>query len=338
LAVWVPRISCPSGIVRIQATAGSGKTQLALRLLEDAATAKLPALYVCYNRPLSDAITVIAPARSTIACFHELAVDHFRRHHGDPDFSNPEIYKLAVDAYHQDSENFSPKYDLLIIDEGQDFDPQWVASLLPLLKPSGRLYLMEDEAQRLYDREAFDLPEAVMLNCNDNYRSPRAICQVINALDLVAPAILSKSPYQGDLPEFLQYDSEISLIEQTEQAVLSLLEQGFTLSDIVILTGHGRGKSKLLNSAYMGRFATRRFTGKYTRDGDQVWSDGELMVESIFRFKGQSAPAVILSELDFNDLTERERRKLFVGMTRVQLNLQIVLSQQAAVCIGSVLG
>jgi len=337
LAIWVPRISHPSGVVRIQATAGSGKTQLALRLLEVAAAAHESALYVCYNRPLADTISRIAPARSIVACFHELVVEYYRRNCGEPDFSNPEIYKVAVDAYHQDSENFSPKYDLLIIDEGQDFDPQWVATLLPLLKPSGRLYLMEDESQRLYDREAFDLPDAVMLNCNDNYRSPRAVCQVINALGLVTPAIISKNPYHGELPEFLQYDSEATLIDQTEQAVENLLKQGFAMMDIVILTGHGRGKSKLLNSTYIGRFATRRFMGKYTRDGDQVWSDGELMVESIFRFKGQSAPAIILSELDFTELTVQERPKLFVGMTRAQLNLQIVLSQKAAACFSVLL-
>ena len=337
LAGWVPRISHPSGVVHVQATAGSGKTQLALRLLEDAATANESALYVCYNRQLADTIARIAPARSIVACFHELAVEYYRRHRGEPDFSNSEIYKVAVDAYHQDSENFSPKYDLLIIDEGQDFDPQWVASLLPLLKPSGRLYLMGDEAQRLYDREAFDLPDAVMLNCNDNYRSPRAVCQVINALGLVAPAIISKSPYQGDLPEFLQYDSETSLIEQTEQAVENLLKQGFALMDIVILTGHGRSKSILLNRESIGSFTTRRFAGTYTRNGDPVWSDGELMVESIYRFKGQSAPAIVLSELDFTDLTERERRKLFVGMTRAQLNLQVVISEQSVACFASVL-
>jgi len=36
LATWVPRITAPSGVIKIQATAGSGKTQLALKLLEDA--------------------------------------------------------------------------------------------------------------------------------------------------------------------------------------------------------------------------------------------------------------------------------------------------------------
>ena len=338
LAVWVPRISHASGVVRIQATAGSGKTQLALRLLENAVAAKESALYVCFNRPLADIISSIAPARVTVSSFHELAVEHFRRHYHEPDFSVAGVFQLVTDTYHQDSANFSPKYDLLIIDEGQDFDSQWVASLLSLLKPSGRLYLMEDEAQRLYDREAFDLSDAVTLTCNDNHRSPRSVCQVINALNLVSPPISSKSPYQGELPEFRCYDSESTLIDQTERAVNSLLEQGFTLSDIVILTGHGHQKSKILNIERIGCFKTRRFTNAYSREGNPVWSDGELLVESIYRFKGQSAPAIILSEVDFIELTDKERRKLFVGMTRAQINLQLVLSAQAEACFASALG
>lgn len=80
-----------------------------------------------------------------------------------------------------------------------------------------------------------------------------------------------------------------------------------------------------------------RFTGAFTRNGDPVWSAGDLLVESIYRFKGQSAPAVILSEVDFTELTYQERRKLFVGMTRAQLNLQIVLSSQAEACFADVL-
>ncbi len=62
------------------------------------------------------------------------------------------------------------------------------------------------------------------------------------------------------------------------------------------------------------------------------------MVESIYRFKGQSAPAVILSEVDFIELTAQECRKLLVGMTRAQHNLQIVMSAQAEACFATVLG
>ncbi len=136
--------------------------------------------------------------------------------------------------------------------------------------------------------------------------------------------------YIVSIDRFLFYMNELS--------VKNLLAQGYALGDIVILTGHGRSKSTLLNVDRIGNFATRRFTGTYTRAGNPVWSNGELMVESIYRFKGQSAPAIILSEMDFTELTDLERRKLFVGMTRAQMSLQVVLSAQAEASIAKALG
>lgn len=99
LATWVPRITAPSGIFKIQATAGSGKTQLAMRLLHDAALHKKSILYVCFNRTLSDHIARIAPPRSEIANFHELCVDHFRRVHGEPDFTRQSIHDEVAAAF-----------------------------------------------------------------------------------------------------------------------------------------------------------------------------------------------------------------------------------------------
>ncbi|NBP40993.1 MAG: DUF2075 domain-containing protein, partial [Betaproteobacteria bacterium] len=56
----------------VQGTAGSGKTQLALHLLRDAAAAG-SALYVCFNRPLADAMKSISPSEVHVVTFHELA-------------------------------------------------------------------------------------------------------------------------------------------------------------------------------------------------------------------------------------------------------------------------
>ena len=50
LATWVPRIQVPSGIVRVIGTAGSGKTQLALRLINDAVANRHTTAYICFNR------------------------------------------------------------------------------------------------------------------------------------------------------------------------------------------------------------------------------------------------------------------------------------------------
>ena len=64
--------------------------------------------------------------------------------------------------------------------------------------------------------------------------------------------------------------------------------------------------------------------------GDPVFRDGGLLAESVYRFKGQSAPAVIFTEVDFAEIDELVFRKLFVGMTRARLKLVLVLSERAA--------
>ncbi|MFZ4534939.1 ATP-binding domain-containing protein [Propionivibrio sp.] len=331
LATWVPRIQAPSGMIRIQATAGSGKTQLALRLLSDAAAQQQRALYVCYNRPLSDHISRLAPPQVQVSTFHELCVEHYRRTKGEPDFTSPDMFQNVCQVYKEAMTDSAPRLDLLIIDEGQDFTPDWVECLIGQLKDNGRLYLLEDKDQRLYERDGFDLPDAVHLSCHDNFRSPQIICQTINAFRLASHPIETRSPYPGDAPEFLTSDgSPQAMRQQTTLAVESLLKQGFQISDMVILTGHGASKSALLSQDTLGQHALHRFTGRYNIDGSPIWKEGDLRVESIYRFKGQSDPAVILSEIDFAELNERECRKLFVGLTRAQMAVKIVMTEAAA--------
>ena len=338
LATWVPRISSPSGVIRIQATAGSGKTQLALRLLSDAHVQQKRALYVCYNRPLSDHITGLAPPQAQVSTFHELCVEHYRRTVGEPDFTVSGVFQQVEQHYIAAMEDSVPRLDVLIIDEGQDFAPEWVESLIGLLKEDGRLTLMEDEDQRLYEREGFELPDAVHLTCHDNFRSPTNICQTINAFRLASYPIETRSPYAGDAPEFLSCDgSPQETRTQTILAVERLLKHGFHIKDITILTGHGARQSVLLNQDTLGQYSLHRFTGRYTRDGAPIWTNGDLCIESIYRFKGQSSPAIILSEIDFIEFNERERRKLFVGLTRAQMAVIVVLSEVSAKSLEQVL-
>lgn len=329
MSLWVPRITSPSGVVRIQGTAGSGKTQLALQLLSDAVINKQKILYVCFNRSLADHMRKIAPASALVTNFHELCIEHYRRSVDEPNFSNPDIFAKAAESYIAHLSQQEPRYDLIILDEGQDLEPEWVGCLAGQLKPDGRLYLMEDEDQRLYARDEYDLDGAVLVSSYENFRSPQAICQMINAFGLSSKPIQAKGPYKGEFPDFHIYRSDDELISMTASAVDALLHRGFDLTDIVILTGRGRVKSKLLNVDSIGKFSTRHFTGNYTPDGDQIWTTGELATETVYRFKGQSSPAVVLSEIDFTEMTEIERNKLFVGLTRAQMAVEIVLSPSA---------
>ena len=71
----------------------------------------------------------------------------------------------------------------------------------------------------LYDRARFDLADAVTLTCNDNFRSPRMVCEVINALHLSDQAITPRSPYAGELPSFRVYENEKGLVRDRKSHV-----------------------------------------------------------------------------------------------------------------------
>jgi superfamily I DNA and RNA helicase len=74
----------------------------------------------------------------------------------------------------------------------------------------------------------------------------------------------------------------------------------------------------------------RAFTGTYDLFGNPEYREGDVLLESIYRFKGQSAPCVILTEVDFEALDEQAARKIFVGATRATMKLIVVASERAA--------
>lgn len=339
LATWVPRLHAPQGLFRIQATAGSGKTQLALRLLQDAAQAGQRAIYICFNRPLSDQMGRLAPTKATISTFHELVVDHYRRVQDDePGFSSPGVWERMSERYVADTGDRDAFYDILIVDEGQDFEPEWIPAVVALLNSAGRFYLLADEDQQLYDRPAFDLADAVTLTCSDNFRSPRAIVDTIMALGLSSQPLRAAGPHAGQPPDMHVYDTPQQMLALTDLAVRDYLKQGYGIDDIVLLSYRGRGSSLLMAQSEAAGHTLRRHLGEFNSAGEPVWTDGTLLAETVFRYKGQAAPAIILTEIDFMEMDDKARRRLFVGLTRARMTATLIMSRNAERVIGSLLG
>lgn len=341
LATWVPRLSYLGEdgavrTVRVEATAGSGKTQLAVRLLTDAVLAGKRPLYLCFNRPLADSIRQHVPTACEVATFHERALEHYQRVGRTPDYSRQEIFDEIAQTYV--GAELSERFDVIVIDEAQDFDGGWVGQIHNELKPDGAFYVLGDEAQRLYGRDAYELVPAILVCTSENYRSPRRIVDTINAFKLTDQPIQAKGAYAGELPEFVVHGGETALLNKTEEAINELLGAGFALTDIALVTYRGAAHSSILAQDHLGPFRLRKFTGRYDRQGEQVWTDGDVLADTVYRFKGQSAPAVILTEVDFSELTELDRRKLFVAFTRPQIRLTVVLSQRAQAQLEALLG
>ena len=331
LATWVPRIAHDNQVYVVEATAGSGKTQLALTLLRDACLQNQRARYVCFNRPLADHLQELVPSRAEVSTFHQICRDHAEKQGKVLDFSQVNVFSEMVDGYIAASHELPPIYDLLVIDESQDFDPSWVQALAAQLKPNGRLYVLGDPHQQLYDRAPFDLPGAVHLRCMDNYRSPIQVVRTINQLQLVDSPILACSPHSGQTPGFQTWvPGQINHDTVLDQCLNQLWADGYTPGQVAVLSFRGVKNAEVLQLPTLGGHITRRTSGKFDSTGNALWHEGELLVESVYRFKGQSVPAVVLCEVDFETLSSLEARKLFVGMTRGQMRVEVVVSERVA--------
>lgn len=331
LATWVPKISHTGNLFVIQATAGSGKTQLALKLLQDGAKAKQRCCYVCYNRPLADHLAKLAPAAVEVTTFHQLCRDLAERNGEKLVFSDSKVFGKMVSDYVDASESFTKNIDLLIIDESQDFEPSWAQAILDRLKDSGRLYLMGDTGQQLYERETFYLTDAVHVSSMDNFRSPTKIVQMINQLGLSDEPVIARSVHIGQTPHFYTWaPNQINSRKALDQCLTKLWEDGYKPDQVAVISYHGAQTSEVLKLDELGGYKTKRFS-KYDEAGNALWTDGALLVESVYRFKGQSMPVIVLCEIDFEELTEKDKRKLFVGLTRGQVRVDVVMSEKSAI-------
>ena len=332
LSNWASRLSMTPWRLRVQGTAGSGKTQLALQELRQAHDAGKAALYICFNRPLADAMKRLVPEPASVVTFHELArLVIAQAGRKEVDFSRPGAFDTLAQSFIELSPRLANTFNTLVIDEGQDFEPAWAQSLILMARADARILWLEDPEQSLYERAPVELPGWVTLASPVNYRSPQLLVEFINWLGLTEKPVEAGSAVRGFDPKWLVYDDE-SLVTTTGEAVASLIEEGYAPASIAVLSFRGLGSSQLAGGegpTSLAGLTVRRHAG-YDPEGNARWTDGELLVDTLYRFKGQSADAVVITEVDFEALGLHERRQLFVALTRTRLQAVLVTSGRAA--------
>ena len=329
LAEWAERLEFSPFRLWIQGTAGSGKTQLALRELRKAAAQKQTAMYICYNRALVDSVKLSAPNPKNCWSFYEL-VRFIAESNGESiNFENEDVYEWLSNYFLSNYDGLKEQIDVLVVDEGQDLYPEWGTALLEMVKPTGRMIWLEDSSQRIYGRPSIEPDGWVKITSPTNYRSPQHVLTLINGLELTDGYLETGNAYAGLVPGHFIYEVG-SEIESTEEAVQDLIEQGFSPESIAVLSFRGAKNSKVLENTLseLNGLTVRKQMGRDPKSGDIIWSDGALLVDTLFRFKGQCADAIVLTEIDINEWDQITKNKLFVGLTRARLTINLVMTKE----------
>lgn len=315
--------------LKISGTAGSGKSLFARRFLDREVALNRKVLLVCYNRPLADRIRESVGETGKVNTFYGFC-DEFLQSLGqrldfssmttDPDFWQRVQEQVLVQEIGEDS-----KYETLIVDEGQDFEQEWYEILRLFVHEEANILWLEDSDQNLQDKPSVMLDGFVRYSSTVNYRSPESIARFIQATLPFPFEQGNELPGLGvSVHGYTHTDDQPKIVGKVVQ---QLVRHGFTVDDIVVLTCRGAQSSVLSQCDEVGGMGLRHFTGEYDVDGSQVMSDGSLLFDSVYRFKGQEAAAVILVDVDPNiKYLTRAERILFCGMTRATVRLELVVN------------
>jgi hypothetical protein len=330
LSEWAERLTFLPFRLWVQGTAGSGKTQLAIKELRLAKSKGQTAMYLCFNRALADAMKISAPEPNNCMTFHELAGLLAKQNGQNVEFQEENTFQKLAQYLVENIILLNKQLDVLVVDEGQDFEKSWGEALVSMVKDGGRIVWLEDPSQDLYGRWQTSWPEWVKISSPINYRSPQRIVSLMNALELTDDHQEVGNGYVGMIPNIEPYQDGME-IEATERAIKDLIADGYESNSIAVLSFRGAASSKVLsnNVTELAGLRVKKFTG-FSSLGNAIWSDGQIFVDTLFRFKGQCADAVVLTEVDFEDWSENVKRRLFVGLTRARLSVSLVLTEKAS--------
>ena len=315
--------------LRVTGTAGSGKTQVTLAFCDRMLAQGKKPLLLCFNRPLADRLREIAGSGVTVNTYYGFCREMAEMAGVSVDFSNintdgfwPDIQERLVAADLTDT----PKYSCLIVDEGQDFLAEWHEIIQLFLTEDAVQLWLEDPLQNLRGTDAVPLPGFVTYNETSNFRTPTSIAGFIK--QSLGQEFRQRNMLPGLGVQMFEYSRKNQLEGKLAHRINELVKAGFKLGDIAIISCRGMDSTVLRETDRLGQHYVRRFTGKYDEHDNQIYTEGELLFDTIFRYKGQQAPVIILTDLDESlEVDERTRKILYCAMTRATVLLELIVEE-----------
>ena len=321
--------------------AGTGKTMLAVEKAERLAREGYRTLLVCFNSPLARELAELTEGTATstgfldVCTFHQLCED-LGREAGTlptkPDPVPPDWFsKTLPDALDDAIGKLGWRYHAIVVDEGQDFDSDWLLSLDVLLEApkDDVMYVFHDPAQAIYRDDAvadLQLPEyTIGLNC----RNAQPIHDLVQrfaegGLESVAQRT------GGRAPELIEAGSDIETLEALRRVLHRLrADEGVRLGEIAVLTGRSLEDSAVWRQCRFGNEVL--WNGGYDAAGRTLGLASNLIPElpadaivfdSIRRFKGLERPVIVLVELREDD--KHLDRLLYIGASRARQHLVVI--------------
>lgn len=333
----------PRAVVR--GGAGTGKTLVACESARRLASQGKDVLLLCFNRPLGSHLRALCasldglPGRIRAGTYHELCRDFALRAglpwnepaasaRDDTDaFWNEESGLLLLQA----AERLGDRFDALLVDEAQDFRPEWWGVLASLLRErdAAPLQLFEDPGQDLWHRGGTFPQRLPVFPLRTNSRSTGALADFLARLaapEGEAPGHPRPLPRtapgapRGEEPVLVRWSTHEEERREADRVVARLLNVDRVPLSRVVLIGTRRLENSCLASGTAPELAG--LPVEPIGDDGTTPTPGALRYATPHRFKGLEADVVLLLDVDGHEKA-CSRANLYVAASRARHRLWV---------------
>lgn len=295
--------------------AGTGKTWIGIKKIQRCLQEGGEPLYLCYNKALADSVRKIFDTK--IECFNFDAFLFLLLKGKALEAPERNGCREYFDLLSKSAE--VPQYDLVIVDEGQDFSEDWAFCINLFLKEQGSLYVLYDENQNIFQRnfaEKFLIeypPFVLRYNIRNTANIYRYAKDKTNlGLDTLTNQI------EGMEPEYKSFTRKQQLISFIDFTVNKLVnKEGVAKSKIIILSNRKMDNSVLKNIDTIGGCLI---------DDLYDMNDDVIKYRTIQGFKGLESDVVIFINHTYKNepQTDKKRAMLYTALTRARFFLYCI--------------
>ena len=304
--------------VAIEGSAGTGKTVLAMEKARRLASTGANVLLLCFNKLLAHHLGELVKEHAhpfTVETFHSFCQRMASQAHlpFEAPENNPQNFweettpMLLMEALEKCPEL---RYDAIIVDEAQDFLPDWWTCLDEALRQGKEdtLYAFYDGSQAIYKGNPAASLEVSATRLIGNCRNTRNIGEYA-ARFVGTPLKMKQGAPKGLAVEEQHCGDAADIVRKVTKRLVRLVDhEGIASENTVILANRTLKNSPFASEQRAGRFKLVSKDAKTSAD--------QVVFETVHRFKGLEADVVIMLDLpDSGHFTQNHR---YVAATRAK--------------------
>jgi hypothetical protein len=333
----------------IHGVAGSGKTLiLGYRCLYLAKVLQQPILVLCFNITLAAGLRSMMEGKEIndrvhVYHFHDWCGEMLKRYHIEkPKLGAGYVDRLVNQVIKAVEDGHIPKgqYGALMVDEGHDFEAEWLQLIVQMVDPeTSSLLLLYDDAQSIYKKKALDFSlSSVGVQARGrttilklNYRNTNEILDYAYkfAKHYLAPAASDEDhiplvePQSAGRHGFKPYLKQLSSFDEEAEYVARNLkrmhEEGMPWLDMCVVYRKNWMGEKLQHALQAEGVPTQWLASQRDKKSFKPGEDSVKLM-TMHSSKGLEFPLVFISGIGYmpgkQDDLAAEAKLLYVAMTR----------------------